>query len=59
MPRRERITEPGFYHVISRGVERRNLFLDGDEDRGQTLILHFFYHVIVCTVASAFAFGFI
>ncbi len=31
MPRRERITEPGFYHVISRGVERRNVFLDGDD----------------------------
>ncbi len=28
MPRKPRITEPGFYHVISRGVERRNVFLD-------------------------------
>lgn len=27
MPRKERITEPGFYHVISRGVEKRNVFL--------------------------------
>jgi hypothetical protein len=27
MPRKERITEPGFYHVVSRGVERRNIFL--------------------------------
>jgi len=31
MPRKERITEPGFYHVISRGVERRNVFLDDDD----------------------------
>ncbi|HIP21109.1 MAG TPA: hypothetical protein EYG70_08300, partial [Sulfurimonas sp.] len=28
MPRRERITEPGCYHVISRGVEKRDVFLD-------------------------------
>ena len=31
MPRKQRITEPGFYHVISRGVERRNVFLDEDD----------------------------
>lgn len=31
MPRKERITEPGFYHIINRGVERRNVFLDGDD----------------------------
>ena len=31
MPRKERITEAGFYHVISRGVERRNVFLDADD----------------------------
>jgi len=31
MPRKERITEPGFYHVISRGVERRNVFLHSDD----------------------------
>ncbi len=31
MPRRERITEPGFYHVISRGVERRNVFLESSD----------------------------
>jgi REP element-mobilizing transposase RayT len=31
MPRKQRITEPGFYHVISRGVERRNVFLDSDD----------------------------
>ena len=28
MPRRERITEAGIYHIINRGVERRNIFLD-------------------------------
>ena len=26
MPRRERITEAGIYHIINRGVERRNIF---------------------------------
>ncbi|MEA3353871.1 MAG: transposase [Campylobacterota bacterium] len=31
MPRKQRITEPGFYHVISRGVERRNVFLEDDD----------------------------
>ncbi len=31
MPRKERITEPGFYHIISRGVERRNVFLDSED----------------------------
>ena len=31
MPRRERITHPGFYHIINRGVERRNIFLDEDD----------------------------
>ncbi|MFA7083805.1 MAG: transposase [Arcobacteraceae bacterium] len=31
MPRKERITEPGFYHVISRGVERRNVFLEEED----------------------------
>lgn len=31
MPRKQRITEPGFYHIISRGVERRNVFLDDDD----------------------------
>jgi len=28
MPRRERITAAGIYHIINRGVERRNIFLD-------------------------------
>lgn len=31
MPRKQRITEPGFYHIINRGVERRNVFLDEDD----------------------------
>lgn len=26
MPRKERITEPGIYHIINRGVERRDIF---------------------------------
>ena len=28
MPRKIRITEPGIYHIINRGVERRNIFLE-------------------------------
>ncbi|WP_419768878.1 transposase [Arcobacter sp.] len=31
MPRRERITDAGCYHVVCRGVERRNVFLDSDD----------------------------
>jgi len=27
MPRKNRITEPGYYHVISRDVEKHNIFL--------------------------------
>ncbi len=38
MPRKERITEPGFYHVISRGVERRDVFLE-DEDYNSFLTI--------------------
>jgi REP element-mobilizing transposase RayT len=28
MPRKERIIEPGIYHIINRGVERRDIFYD-------------------------------
>lgn len=31
MPRKPRLTEPGFYHVINRGVARKDIFYD-DED---------------------------
>lgn len=31
MPRKDRITEPGYYHVISRGVERRNIYLENED----------------------------
>ena len=31
MPRKPRITLPGFYHVISRGVERRNVYLENED----------------------------
>lgn len=31
MPRKYRIAEPGYYHCISRGVERRNVFLEPDD----------------------------
>ena len=31
MPRRSRITENGYYHVINRGVEKRKIFLDNDD----------------------------
>jgi len=28
MPRKKRIKIPGYYHIVSRGVERRNIFLE-------------------------------
>ena len=31
MPRKERITTPGFYHIINRGVERRNIYLEAED----------------------------
>lgn len=31
MPRKDRITSAGFYHVVCRGVERRNVFLDSSD----------------------------
>ena len=37
MPRKNRITEPGYYHVISRGVEKRNVFL---EDKDYSMFLN-------------------
>jgi len=50
MPRKERITHPGFYHIISRGVERRNVFLDGDDfDRFLSILYKIFkdYNVVL------------
>ena len=33
MPRRARVTQPGFHHIINRGVARQNVFLNrGDKD---------------------------
>lgn len=50
MPRKPRITLPGFYHVISRGVERRNVYLE-DEDFEQFLEILLYvkknYNIIV------------
>lgn len=31
MPRKPRMTHPGYYHVINRGVERRNIFLETED----------------------------
>lgn len=31
MARKDRITEPGFYHIINRGVERRSIFLEPED----------------------------
>lgn len=31
MPRKERITEPGLYHIINRGVERREIYLEPED----------------------------
>lgn len=31
MPRKDRITEPGLYHIINRGVERRDIYLEPED----------------------------
>lgn len=31
MPRKERYAEPGHYHIINRGVERRDIYLEPDD----------------------------
>lgn len=31
MPRKERYTQPGHYHIINRGVERRNIFIEPED----------------------------
>ena len=31
MARKDRITEPGYYHILNRGVERRNIFLESED----------------------------
>jgi putative transposase len=31
MPRKERLTEPGIYHIINRGVERRVIYLEPED----------------------------
>lgn len=31
MPRKPRLTHPGYYHVLSRGVERRRVFLEKED----------------------------
>ena len=31
MPRKVRIDNPGYYHIINRGVERRKVFLSKDD----------------------------
>jgi len=43
MARKKRITKLGYYHVISHGVEKHNVFL---EDKDYTLSLDIFttYH---------------
>jgi hypothetical protein len=28
MPRKPRIEDAGYYHIVNRGVEQRNIFLD-------------------------------
>ncbi|MEY4504982.1 MAG: hypothetical protein RL154_1279 [Pseudomonadota bacterium] len=39
MPRQKRITINGFYHIINRGVERRNIFLNKEDYEKFLLIL--------------------
>ena len=31
MPRKERLTEPGIYHIINRRVERRVIYLEPED----------------------------
>ena len=31
MPRRPRIEIAGYYHIVNRGVEQRNVFLEADD----------------------------
>ena len=31
MPRKPRIEIPGYYHIINRGVEQRDVFIDKDD----------------------------
>ncbi|MDY0122925.1 transposase [Sulfurimonas sp.] len=31
MPRKERYQEPGHYHIINRGVERRSIYLEPED----------------------------
>ena len=52
MPRKERITEAGIYHIINRGVERRNIFNEhSDYDFFLELLLKLTkdYNVIIHT----------
>lgn len=40
MARKDRITEVGFYHIINRGVERRNIFLEPEDYEKFLDLLH-------------------
>ena len=40
MPRKERLTEPGIYHIINRGVERRAIYLEAED-------YDFFYELLL------------
>ncbi len=31
MPRKERLVEPGLYHIINRGVERRDIYMEPED----------------------------
>ena len=31
MPRKERLTEPGIYHIINRGVEQRAIYVEPED----------------------------
>lgn len=50
MPRKDRITESGYYHIINRGVERRNVFLEPEDyDKFLDILLEMkkFYNITI------------
>ena len=52
MARKNRILEPGFYHIISRGVERRDIFLEPEDyDKFLDLLSEMKkkYHIVIHT----------
>jgi len=45
MPRRPRIDLAGFHHVMNRGVNRSNIFVE-ENNTGQALNIHHLYAIL-------------